>query len=65
MEGPWDEKTKTMSLKGKMVDPTHGKSINIRQEVKIIDDNHLETTQYTEKDGKEFKSMFIVQKRKM
>jgi len=64
LDGKWDETTKTINLKGKMTDPMSGKPINIREELKIIDDNTQELTQYTERDGKEFKNMFIVLTRK-
>ena len=64
MEGPWDEAKKTMTLKGKMVDPMTGKLIALRQVVKVIDDNTQLMEQFTEKDGKEFKNMEIKMTRK-
>ena len=67
MEGPWDEASKTLTLKGKGVDPTtaNGKEIEMRETFKIIDDN----TQMMEMfapgpDGKEFKMMEIKYTRK-
>ena len=67
MEGPWDAASKTMTLKGKVVDPTagNGKEMEIRETFKIIDDN----TQMMEMfglgpDGKEFKMMEIKYTRK-
>lgn len=64
MEGGWDEATKTSTMTGKMTDPATGKASNIKQVLKIIDENTQEMTQYGEKDGKEYKSMLIVLKRK-
>ena len=64
MEGPWDEAKKTMTLKGKMVDPMTGKLIALRQVLKVIDDNTQFMEQYTNKDGKEFKNMEIKMTRK-
>ena len=64
MEGTWDENNKSMKLAGKMTDPITGKSTNIRQVTKIIDDNTQTMEQYLEKDGKEFKNMEIKLTRK-
>lgn len=66
MEGTWDEANKTISYKGKMVNPANGKDCNVREVYKIIDDN----TQYMEmygpdpKTGKEFKTMEMKMTRK-
>lgn len=59
MEGTWDENNKSMKLAGKMTDPMTGKSTNIRQVMKIIDDNNQMMEQFVEKDGKDFKNMEI------
>jgi hypothetical protein len=59
MEGSWDAANKTINFKGKMTDPMSGKATDIRQDVKIVDDNTQIMEQYTMKDGKEFKSMEI------
>lgn len=43
LEGPWDEATKTMMLKGTMVDPgmDTGEETPVREEYKVVDaDNH-------------------------
>jgi hypothetical protein len=64
MEGTWDAATKTIHLKGSMTDPMTGKPVAIREEMKVIDDNTQQVVQYTEKDGKEFKSMQITLTRK-
>ena len=65
MEGSWNEATKSAEFKGKSTDPMTGKSLNIRQVMKIVDDNTQIIEQYnTGADGKEFKSMEIKLTRK-
>lgn len=64
LEGTWDEGNKTINFSGKMMDPLSGKSVKIRETFKIIDANTQEVTQYTEKEGKEYKSMHIMLTRK-
>ncbi len=65
MEGSWDEATKTVVFTGRMTDPASGKEVGVRQVFKIIDDDTHEVTQYQQdKDGKEFKSMYIKLTRK-
>ncbi len=62
MEGPWDEATKTITLKGKMIDPSAGNAteLDVRETYKIIDDkNHVMEMFCNGKDGKEFKTMEI------
>jgi Protein of unknown function (DUF1579) len=59
MEGPYDAATKTVTLKGKMVDPMSGKIENARQTMKFVDDNNQIMEMYVTKDGKEFKNMVI------
>ncbi|MFT3826195.1 MAG: DUF1579 domain-containing protein [Chitinophagaceae bacterium] len=64
MEGPWDEATKSMSLKGKMVDPTTGQDVDMRELVTIVDDNTQKMEMFCNgPDGKEMKNMEIVFKR--
>lgn len=66
MEGKWDEATKTISYKGRMVCPGNGQECEVRENYKIIDDN----TRYMEmygpdmKTGKEFKTMEMTITRK-
>jgi len=67
LEGPWDEASKSVTMKGKVVDGMsgNGKEMEIRETFKIIDDN----TQLMEMfgpgpDGKEFKMMEIKYTRK-
>lgn len=64
MEGTWDEKTKTTTFTGKMSEPMEGKAVEVRQELKIIDNNTQELTQYQEKGGKMVKTMYIKLTRK-
>lgn len=67
MEGPWDETTKTLTLAGKGIDPTAGsaKEIDMREVLKVIDDNTQLMEMYGPgPDGKEFKMMEIKYTRK-
>lgn len=60
MEGPWDETSKTMTLKGKAIDPTTGKECDFRETFKIIDDKTQLMEMYSQPaGGKEFKTMEI------
>jgi hypothetical protein len=59
LEGTWDAATKSINLAGTMTDAMTGKSVKVREVMKVIDDKTMEMTQYTEKDGKEFKNMYI------
>lgn len=60
MKGPWDEATKTMTLKGKMVDPASKGEMTVRETFKIIDENTQEMEMFvTMPDGSEFKNMNI------
>jgi hypothetical protein len=60
MKGPWDEATKTINLKGKMVDPGTKMDTDVRETFKIIDDNTQEMEMFVMMpDGKEFKTMEI------
>jgi len=60
LKGPWDEATKTITLKGKTTDPgTKGES-NVRETFTIIDDNTQEMKMYmVMPDGKDFQTMNI------
>jgi hypothetical protein len=59
LNGKWDEASKTIQLKGQMMDPMSGQNIPIRQVLKIIDNNTHIMEQYNTKNGKEFKTMEI------
>jgi hypothetical protein len=65
MEGPWNDATKTIELKGKMTDPMTGQVTDVRQTMKMVDDNTQIMEQYGMKEGKEYKSMEIKFTRKM
>lgn len=65
MQGAWDDKTKTLNLKGKQTDPATGKEMEVRETFKIIDDNTQKMEMFmTPAGGKEFKSMEITFTRK-
>ena len=65
MEGPWDEASKTLKLKGKCMDPMMGKEVELREEFKVIDDKTQLMEMYgSGPDGKEFKMMEIKLSRK-
>ena len=57
LEGTYDEATKTMNMKGKAVDVTSGKDIQIRETMQFIDDNTHQMEMFDTKDGKEVKSV--------
>ncbi len=58
MSGTYDEATKTLSLKGHQTDFMTGKESEIREEMKMIDDNTYTMTMYgAGMDGKEMKFM--------
>lgn len=62
LKGPWDAASKSITLTGKMVDPSagNGREHNMREVLKIIDDNtQLLEMYYAGPDGKEFKNMEI------
>jgi len=64
-EGKWNDATKTVEFKGTGVDPMSGKELQVRQVMKIVDDNTETMEMFTTVDGKEFKSMEIKMTRKM
>ena len=56
--------SKTVELKGEMVDGATGKTFDCREVYTIVDANTRKMEMYCEKRGEEFKSMEIVMKRK-
>lgn len=65
MKGPWDEATKTINLKGTMMDAGTKMETGVRETFKIIDDNTQEMEMFVmTPDGKEFKTMNIKYTRK-
>ena len=60
LKGPWDEATKTITLKGKMTDPGTTGDMDIKETFTIIDDNTQEMKMFMMMpDGKEFQTMNI------
>jgi hypothetical protein len=65
MSGTYDEATKTLHLKGHQTDPMTGKDSDIREEMKMIDDNTYTMAMFgAGMDGKEMKFMEGTFKRK-
>ena len=66
MEGTWDDATKTITSKGKMVCSANGKEIEMKEVFKIVDDNTQVMEMYGPdmKTGKEYKTMEIKYTRK-
>ena len=65
MKGTWDEATKTINMKGRMVDPGTKQDTDVRETFKITDDNTQEMEMFVMMpDGKEFKTMNIKYTRK-
>jgi hypothetical protein len=61
MEGTWNEASKAISFKGKMICPANGKECDVRETYQIIDnDTHLLSMYGPDmKTGKEYKNMEI------
>jgi hypothetical protein len=67
LSGPWDAASKSITLTGKMVDPSagNGHEVTMKEVLKIVDDNTQIMEMYAPgKDGKEFKTMEIKSVRK-
>jgi hypothetical protein len=64
LEGTWDAQNKTINFTGKMVDPSMGKDIPIRETLKFVDDNTQLFDMFVTNQGKEFKTMEIKYTRK-
>jgi len=62
--GTYNPATKTITFKGEMTDPLTGKAVKYREIYTIVDANTRKLVAYDTKDGKEYKSMEIVLKRK-
>ena len=63
LQGPWDDATKTVTLKGKVVEPGSGdgREVDVREIFKIVDNDHQVMEMFgTGPDGKEFKWMEII-----
>lgn len=62
--GKYDEKTKSMEFKGNMVNPANGKKTPYREIYTIADATTRKIEMFDTKNGKEYKSMEIVMKKK-
>jgi hypothetical protein len=62
--GKYDDKTKSMELKGEMVNPINGKKTPYREVYTIVDATTRKMEMYDTKKGKEYKSMEIIMKKK-
>ena len=62
--GKYDEANKSMNFKGDMVNPLNGKKTAYREVYTIVDANTRKMEMYDTKNGKEYKSMEIIMKRK-
>ena len=64
MEGTWDDATKTISMKGKTTDPESKMQLDLRETLKVVDENTQFMEQFITHDGKEMKAMEITFRRK-
>lgn len=64
LEGTWDEASKTISMKGKLTDPETKQQLDMRETLKITDENTQFMEQFITHDGKETKAMEITFRRK-
>ncbi|RUT70586.1 DUF1579 domain-containing protein [Flavobacterium cupreum] len=62
--GKYDEKTKSIAFKGDMVNPLNGKKTPYREIYTIVDATTRKMEMFDVKNGKEYKSMEIVMKKK-
>jgi hypothetical protein len=59
MEGTYDENSRTLTCTGKSVDPITGRETEMREVLRVIDDEHQVLEMYDKKGGPEYKSMEI------
>ncbi|MDZ7626062.1 MAG: DUF1579 domain-containing protein [Ignavibacteriaceae bacterium] len=57
-EGTYDEASKTLTLTGQMTEPM-GTDMNVREVIKVIDNDHSTFEMYVDMGGKEVKNMEI------
>jgi hypothetical protein len=62
--GKYDEKTKSMELKGEVVSPLNGKKAPFREIYTIVDATTRKMEMFDTKNGSEYKSMEIIMKKK-
>lgn len=63
-KGTYDKATKTIKSKGETVNPIDGKKSTYREDYTFIDANTRKLVMYDMHEGKEFKSMELVMKRR-
>ena len=63
-EGPWEDSTNTITMKGKMYDPISQMDLDVRETYKIVDDNHRVLELYVTQNGQEMKSLQAEYERK-
>jgi hypothetical protein len=60
MEGPWDEASKSITFKGKIIDPSLKKETDVKEVFRVVDANTQVMEMYARAEGgKEFKTMEI------
>ena len=59
LEGKWDGKNNSIEFKGKSIDPTTGKDVDVREVIKFVDNNNQVMEMYMKQGGKEFKTMEV------
>jgi hypothetical protein len=66
MQGTWDDAAKTLNMTGKMTNPGNGKECEMKETLKIVDDNTHVMEMYgpDSKTGKQYKNMEIKYTRK-
>ena len=57
-EGTYDEASKTLTLTGQMTDPM-GNDMNVREVIKVVDNDHSTFEMYIDMGGQEMKNMEI------
>lgn len=64
MRGTFDAGSQTIDMKGVATDPMTGKDMAVRQTIRIINDKTQQMEMYSMVEGKEFKNMSIMMKKK-
>jgi hypothetical protein len=59
LEGNWNATTKSINMKGTSTDPMTGKSMPVRQVMKMLKDSTQQMEMYMTQNGKEFKTLEI------
>jgi hypothetical protein len=63
-EGPYDESTKTITIKGKYFNPMTKTDSDFREVYKLVDDNHREFELFMIENGQEMKNLHVDYERK-